>query len=133
MKNIKPQNFRGLMIEDVEDDALLTFRELKRNGFEMLKDIDSPWPLAEIVQQHHERINGTGYPKNLKGDEILLEARILTVADVVEAMASHRPYRASLGIETALEEIEKNKGILYDEAVADTCLKLFREKGYVLE
>lgn len=133
MKNIKPQNFRGLMIEDVEDDALLTFRELKRNGFEMLKDIDSPWPLAEIVQQHHERINGTGYPKNLKGDEILLEARILTVADVVEAMASHRPYRASLGIETALEEIEKNKGILYDEAVADACLKLFREKGYVLE
>ncbi|HNZ64431.1 MAG TPA: PAS domain S-box protein [Smithella sp.] len=108
-------------------------KEHSQSGFEMLKDIDSPWPLAEIVQQHHERINGTGYPKNLKGDEILLEARILTVADVVEAMASHRPYRASLGIETALEEIEKNKGILYDEAVANACLKLFREKGYVLE
>ncbi len=108
-------------------------KEHSQSGFEMLKDIDSPWPLAEIVQQHHERINGSGYPKNLKGDEILLEARILTVADVVEAMASHRPYRASLGIETALEEIEKNKGILYDEAVADACLTLFREKGYVLE
>jgi HD-GYP domain-containing protein (c-di-GMP phosphodiesterase class II) len=96
----------------------------------MLKDIESPWPLAQIVYQHHERINGSGYPRNLKGDEILLEARIMAVADVVEAMASHRPYRAALGPEIALEEIEKNKGILYDAAVADACLKLFREKGY---
>jgi PAS domain S-box-containing protein len=103
-----------------------------QSGYEMLKDVESPWPLAPIVHQHHERIDGSGYPSNLKGDEIILEARILAVADVVEAMASHRPYRASLGIEAALEEIEKNKGLLYDAAVADTCLGLFREKGYQL-
>jgi HD-GYP domain-containing protein (c-di-GMP phosphodiesterase class II) len=98
----------------------------------MLKDLESPWPLAEIVYQHHERMNGTGYPRNLKGDDILIEARIMAVADVVEAMASHRPYRPTLGIEAALEEIEKNKGILYDDIVADACLRLFREKGYQL-
>jgi HD-GYP domain-containing protein (c-di-GMP phosphodiesterase class II) len=105
-------------------------KEHPRNGYEMLKDVESPWPLAEIIYQHHELINGTGYPRNLKGDEILVEARILAVADVVEAMASHRPYRASLGIEAALKEIEKNKGILYDNTVVDACLRLFREKGY---
>lgn len=98
----------------------------------MLKYVESPWPLAQIVYQHHERMNGTGYPRNLKGDEILLEARIMAVADVVDAMASHRPYRASLGIEEALQEIEKNKGILYDETVVNACLKLFREKDYKL-
>jgi PAS domain S-box-containing protein len=103
-----------------------------QSGYEMLKDVESPWPLAEIVHQHHERINGTGYPRNLKSDEILMEARIMAVADVVEAMASHRPYRASLGIDQAIEEIEKNKGILYDDVVVDACLKLFREKGYQL-
>ena len=98
----------------------------------MLKNVESPWSLAEIVYQHHERMNGSGYPRNLKGDEILLESRIMVVADVVEAMASYRPYRPALGIEAALEEIEKNKGILYDDAVVDACLKLFREKGYQL-
>jgi HD-GYP domain-containing protein (c-di-GMP phosphodiesterase class II) len=103
-----------------------------QSGYEMLKDVESPWPLAEIVYQHHERMNGSGYPRNLKGNEILLESRILAVADVVEAMASHRPYRPTLGIKAALEEIEKNKGILYDDNVADTCLRLFREKGYQL-
>jgi HD-GYP domain-containing protein (c-di-GMP phosphodiesterase class II) len=77
-------------------------------------------------------MDGTGYPRKLKGDEILLEARIMTVADVVEAMASHRPYRASLGIDVALTEIEKNRGIFYDNSVADACLRLFREKGYQL-
>ena len=107
-------------------------KEHSRSGYEMLKDVESPWPLAEIVYQHHERMNGSGYPRNLKGDEILMEARIMAVADVVEAMASHRPYRPALGIEAALEEIEKNKGILYDNAVADACLRLFREKGYQL-
>jgi PAS domain S-box-containing protein len=101
-------------------------------GYEMLKDVESPWPLAQIVYQHHERINGSGYPRNLKGDDILIEARVMAVADVVEAMASHRPYRPGLGIEAALEEIEKNKGILYDNVVADACLKVFREKGYQL-
>ena len=107
-------------------------KEHPQSGYEMLKDVESPWPLAEIVYQHHERMNGTGYPRNLKGDEIIMEARIMAVADVVEAMASHRPYRPSLGIEAALEEIEKNMGILYDAAVADACLKLFREKNYRL-
>ena len=99
-------------------------------GYEILKYIESPWPLAEIVYQHHERMDGTGYPRNLKGDEILIEARILSVADVVESMASHRPYRASLGIEKALEEILQNKGILYDSKAVGVCLKLFWEKGY---
>jgi HD-GYP domain-containing protein (c-di-GMP phosphodiesterase class II) len=99
----------------------------------MLKDVESPWPLAEIVRQHHERMDGSGYPQHLKGDDILIEARILAVADVVEAMASHRPYRPGLGLEVALEEIEKNRGITYDNTAADACLKLFREKGFQLE
>lgn len=111
---------------------LKMIREHCRNGYEMLKNLESPWPLSEIVFQHHERINGTGYPRKLKGKDILLEARILSVADVVEAMASHRPYRASLGIEAALEEIEKNRGIFYDTVATDACLKLFKEKQYQL-
>lgn len=108
-------------------------KQHSQTGYEMLKDIESPWPLAQIVHQHHERINGTGYPKQLKGDEILLESRILAVADVVEAISSNRPYRPSLGIDFALEEIEKNKGILYDDVVADACLNLFKAKGYQLK
>jgi PAS domain S-box-containing protein len=107
-------------------------KEHSRSGYEMLKDVESPWPLAQIVYQHHERMDGSGYPRNLKGDEILMEARILAVADVVEAMASHRPYRPGSGIEATLKEIEKNKGVLYDNVVADACLRLFREKGYQL-
>jgi putative nucleotidyltransferase with HDIG domain len=102
-------------------------------GFEMLKNVEFPWPLAEIVHQHHERIDGSGYPRNLKGEEICMEARILTVADVVEAMASHRPYRPGLGMDAALNEIEKNRGLLYDSHAVDTCLRLFREKGFKLE
>jgi HD-GYP domain-containing protein (c-di-GMP phosphodiesterase class II) len=78
-------------------------------------------------------MDGSGYPRNLKGDEIIMEARIMAVADVIESMASHRPYRPSFGIEAALEEIEKNKGILYDDAVVDACLRLFREKGFQLQ
>jgi HD-GYP domain-containing protein (c-di-GMP phosphodiesterase class II)/FixJ family two-component response regulator len=101
-------------------------------GYEILKDVESPWPLAQIVFQHHERMNGSGYPMNLKGDKIILGARILAVADVVEAMSSHRSYRAAPGIGKAMEEIEKNRGILYDSAVADACVRLFREKGYRL-
>jgi PAS domain S-box-containing protein len=112
---------------------LSLIKEHARKGYEMLKDVESPWPLAEIVYQHHERMDGSGYPRNLKGDEILMEARILSVADVVEAMASHRPYRPGLGIDAALNEVEKNKGIFYDNAVADACLRLFREKGFQLE
>jgi PAS domain S-box-containing protein len=108
-------------------------KEHARQGYEILKDVESPWPLAEIVHQHHERMNGSGYPRSLKGEEILIEARILSVADVVEAMASHRPYRPGLGIDAALNEIEKNKGLFYDNVVADACLRLFREKGFKLE
>jgi PAS domain S-box-containing protein len=108
-------------------------KEHSQKGYEMLKDVESPWPLAQIVYQHHERMDGSGYPRNLKGDDILVEARIMAVADVVESMASHRPYRPAIGIKAALEEIEKNKGILYDDAVADACLRLFRERGFQLE
>jgi PAS domain S-box-containing protein len=108
-------------------------KEHSHSGYAMLKDLESPWPLAQIVYQHHERIDGSGYPRNLKGADILIEARILAVADVVEAMASHRPYRPGLGIESALNEIEKNRGIFFDQAVVDACLKLFREKGFKLE
>lgn len=99
-------------------------------GYDILKDIEFPWPVADIVLQHQERIDGSGYPQGLKGDEILVEARILAVADVVEAMSSHRPYRAALGVDKALEEIVKNKGALYDSDVADACVRVFKEKGF---
>ncbi|MCK9195567.1 MAG: PAS domain S-box protein [Syntrophales bacterium] len=108
-------------------------KEHANKGFEMLKDVESPWPLAEIVYQHHERMDGSGYPRHLKGKEIIMEARILAVADVVESMASHRPYRAALGLNAALAEIENNKGKLYDADAVDACLRLFREKGFQLE
>jgi HD-GYP domain-containing protein (c-di-GMP phosphodiesterase class II) len=104
-----------------------------QKGYNILKDAELPYPVAEIVLQHHERLNGSGYPQGIKAGEILLEARIVSVADVVEAMASHRPYRSALGIDTALEEIEKNKGIFYDAVVVDACVRLFREKGFKLE
>jgi len=102
-------------------------------GYDILKSIDFSYPIAQIVLQHHERLNGSGYPNNLKGDKILLEARILGVADVVEAMSSFRPYRPALGIDKALEEISQNKGILYDPGVVDICLKLFKEKEFKFE
>jgi len=102
-------------------------------GYDILKDVDLPYPIAEIVYQHHERLDGSGYPNGLKDGQILLEACILTVADVVEAMASHRPYRPAIGIEKALEEIEKNKGIFYDVKAVDACVRLFREKGFTFE
>ena len=101
-----------------------------QTGYDIVKNIEFPWPIARIILQHHERMNGSGYPNNLKGDEILLEARILGVADVVEAMSSNRPYRPALGTKKALEEIEKNKGILYEPEVVDACIKLFKEKGF---
>ncbi len=99
-------------------------------GYDIVKDIEFPWPIGDILLQHHERIDGSGYPHGLKGDEILLEARILAVADVVEAMSSHRPYRPALGIDLALEEIEKNQGVLYDKDVVEACIRLFREKRF---
>jgi len=104
-----------------------------QTGYDILKKIDFLWPIAEIVLQHHEKKNGSGYPRGLKGNEILLEAKIICVADVVEAMSSHRPYRPALGIDKALDEISQNKGILYDPEVVDTCLKLFKEKGFKFE
>jgi PAS domain S-box-containing protein len=103
-----------------------------QTGYDILKNIKFPWPIARIVLEHHERMNGSGYPNGLKDDQILIESRILAVADVVESMASVRPYRPSLGIDAALEEIEKNKGILYDTLVVDSCVRLFRELGYSL-
>jgi PAS domain S-box-containing protein/putative nucleotidyltransferase with HDIG domain len=99
-------------------------------GYNIVKNIEFPWPIAMIILQHHERINGSGYPKGLKGEEILPETRILSVADVVEAIASHRHYRPAYGIDIALEEISNMKGILYDTAVVDVCLSLFNEKGF---
>jgi PAS domain S-box-containing protein/putative nucleotidyltransferase with HDIG domain len=101
-----------------------------QTGYDILKSIEFPWPIAEIVLQHQERYDGSAYPNGLKGKEIHIKARILAVADVIEAMSSHRPYRPSLGIDSALEEIEKNRNILYDPEIADICLTLFREKGY---
>jgi putative nucleotidyltransferase with HDIG domain len=101
-----------------------------QTGHDVLKETDFPWPLADIVLQHHERMNGSGYPQGLSGEEILLEAKILAVADVVEAMASSRPYRPALGVDKALEEVSQNKGILYDPEVVDACLRLFTEKRF---
>ena len=103
-----------------------------QQGYEILKNIQFPWPVAEAVRQHHERVDGSGYPQGLKGDAIILEARIISVADVVESMASHRPYRPGIGIDIALEEIERGAGTLYDTEVAAACLRLFRERDYVI-
>ncbi|TFB08037.1 PAS domain S-box protein [Candidatus Atribacteria bacterium MT.SAG.1] len=102
-------------------------------GYDILKSIDFSYPIAKIVLQHHERLNGSGYPNNLKGDKIFPEAKIIGIADVVEAMSSFRPYRPALGIDAALEEISQNKGILYDPEVVDACLKLIKEKGFKFE
>jgi PAS domain S-box-containing protein len=101
-----------------------------RAGYEILKGIKFPWPVAQIVLQHHELMDGSGYPQGLSGEQIMLEARILTVANVVEAMTSHRPYRVAHSIETALEEISHNKGKLYDPVAVDACIKLFIEKRF---
>ncbi len=99
-------------------------------GYEILKDVDFDWPVADIVLQHHERLDGSGYPQGLKGSSICLEARIVAVADVVEAIATHRPYRPAFSIEDAFEEIGRNRGLLYDPAVVDVCISLFVNKGY---
>ena len=114
-------------MSDIERRLMMMHPE---SGYEILKDIELPYPIALIVRQHHERMNGSGYPHGLKGEEILLESRIVGIADVTEAISSHRPYRAGLGIEAALGEIELNRGMLYDGVVADVCIQLFRRKGY---
>ncbi|MDD5332564.1 MAG: GAF domain-containing protein [Rhodoferax sp.] len=99
-------------------------------GFDILKDIKFPWPIASMVLQHHERLDGSGYPRGLRGEQILLESRILAVADVVEAMASDRPYRAALGIEAALQDMARGRGVAYDATVVDACIRLFSEKQF---
>jgi PAS domain S-box-containing protein/putative nucleotidyltransferase with HDIG domain len=114
----------------ITESEFSIIKEHPKTGYDILKGIDFPWPVAQAVLQHHERMNGAGYPGRLSGENIIIEARILAVADVVEAMASHRPYRPSLGIDKALEEISLKKGILYDAVAAEACLKLFREKKF---
>lgn len=107
-------------------------REHPNTGGDLLKGIELPWPLSAIVLQHHERMDGSGYPRGLKGEDILPAARVIAVADVVEAMASHRPYRPALGIERALREVTTNAGRLYDADVVAACRRLFLERGYSL-
>jgi putative nucleotidyltransferase with HDIG domain len=102
-------------------------REHAKTGWELFKDVEFAQPIAEIIYQHHERLDGSGYPRGLKEDEILLQAKILAVADVVEAMSSHRPYRQALGIDSALEEIAMNAGRIYDDEVVTACLRVFEE------
>ncbi len=121
----KPSRLSGVEFSLVKGHA--------RSGFEILKDVDFPWPVAQATLQHHERLDGSGYPEGLKDGAIILEARILAVADVVESMSSHRPYRAALGIERALAEIEGNAGRLYDADVARACGRVFRDNSFRFE
>jgi len=117
----------------LDDEEYNLIKRHSQVGHDILKLIDFFYPVAQIILQHHERINGSVYPNKLKGDEIFLEAKIIRVANVVEAMSSHRPYRTALGIDKALEEIIQNKGILYSPEVVDVCLKLFKEKSFKFE
>jgi putative nucleotidyltransferase with HDIG domain len=122
-----PAEILGLprYLNNVEYSIVKTHSEI---GYQILKDIDFSSPVALIVYQHHERMNGSGYPQGIRGEEILLEARILAVADVVEAICTHRPYRPVLGIDKALKDISQHRGILYDPEVVDVCIRLFREE-----
>ncbi len=121
----KPGKLSKKEFEIIKDHA--------QTGYDILKGIEFPWPVAQTVLEHHEKLDGSGYPQGLSGEEISLEARILCVADVVEAMASHRPYRPSLGIEKALEEISAKRGTAFDSDVVDACIKIFRDKQYQLK
>jgi PAS domain S-box-containing protein/putative nucleotidyltransferase with HDIG domain len=114
----------------------LEFEVIKRHpqvGYEIVEKVAFPWPVAQIILQHHERLDGSGYPQQLSGDAIIAEARVLAVADVVEAIASHRPYRPALGIEAGLEEVQRHRGTLYDAEVVDACMRVFRERGFTFE
>jgi PAS domain S-box-containing protein/putative nucleotidyltransferase with HDIG domain len=117
-------------INEIEFALIKTHSEM---GYEIMKNIDFPWPIADIVLQHHEKIDGSGYPRGLKGDDILIQARIIAVADVLEAMASHRPYRAALGIDAAFAELQKNSGTHFDPDVVDSCIRIFKEKGFTVK
>ena len=101
-------------------------------GYNILKDVLVPTPVAEIIRQHHERMDGSGYPQGLRGDAVLPEARVLAVADVIESMASHRPYRPAVGLDAALDEVVKNRGTLYAPEVVDATVRLINDKGYAL-
>ncbi|MHC4468939.1 MAG: HD domain-containing phosphohydrolase, partial [Planctomycetota bacterium] len=114
-------------LNDIEFNLIRTHSQV---GYDLLKTIDFPWPIAQIVHQHHERLNGSGYPQGLSSEQILIEAKIICVADVVEAMASHRPYRPARGVDRALEHIQEESGNLYDSMVVNTCLRLFSEKEF---
>ena len=118
------------LLSDIEYQLIKTHAQA---GYDILKDISFSWPIAQMALQHHERVDGSGYPQGLKGEAFMLEARILGVADVVEAMSSHRPYRPALGTEAALEEITKYRGIHFDPQVVDACLILFQEKGFAFK
>jgi response regulator RpfG family c-di-GMP phosphodiesterase len=117
-------------LNDIEFNLIRTHSQV---GYDLLKTIDFPWPIAQIVHQHHERLNGSGYPQGLLDEQILIEAKILSVADVVEAMASHRPYRPARGIDLALDHIKEEKGNLYDSSAVESCMSLFAEKGFVFD
>jgi putative nucleotidyltransferase with HDIG domain len=121
---IKPGRLNAIEFEMIKSHS--------QAGYQILKSIPFPWPIADMIVQHHERLDGSGYPAGLAGERIILEARILGGADVIEAMASHRPYRAALGIDAALEEISKNSGDLFDPDVVATCLKIF-SRGFKLD
>ena len=114
----------------LSQEDILLLRGHVQTGYDIVKDIKFQWPIAQIIYQHHCRLDGTGYPNHLKGDSIILEARILCVADVVEAMSHSRPYRPSLGIDAALQEIESGRNLRFDASAVDACLKLFRQNGY---
>jgi putative two-component system response regulator len=115
------------------EEAMGLVRKHPQSGYRILEKIKFPWPIAQIILEHHERLDGSGYPQGLSGEQITKEARILAVADVVEAMASHRPYRPALGIEAALEEIQKGRRVKYDAEVVDACVRLFKENKFAFE
>jgi PAS domain S-box-containing protein/putative nucleotidyltransferase with HDIG domain len=121
----KPGKLTPLEIQFVRTHA--------QTGYDILKGVDFPWPIAEAVLQHHERLDGSGYPRGLAGEAVIVEARILAVADVTEAMTAHRPYRPAIGLDAALAEIESGKGRLYDPAAVDACIALFRTKGFAFQ
>ena len=125
-----PIAISGLKPIALSDIEISLIQAHAQAGYDILKGIEFPWAIADMVLQHHERLDGSGYPQGLAGDDILLEARIICVGDVVETMSSHRPYRPSMGVDKALAEISSNKGVLYDPRVVDACLTLFNEKKF---
>jgi HD-GYP domain-containing protein (c-di-GMP phosphodiesterase class II) len=119
---------RPCKLTDLEFNLIKSHPE---SGYQILKDVPFPWPVADTVRQHHERLDGSGYPQGLRGEQVLLEARIIAVADVVEAMASYRPYREAIPLDEVMAEIERQAGILFDPDVVTACLRLFREQGFI--